>query len=491
MLNFLVFFNIILITSSFFKQKATNLYTITIQIHPIILDLNVLGFIICLLILLSKIVIINQHINYINNTLYVNNYTQFIKIILIISGLTILLNTRKFLKYEKEVTLEYPLLLQLGVLFLMITISTYSLISFFLALFGVSLILYVLLAINKNTHSSREAAIKYFLLSAISSGLFCYSIFFFLLFYKTTFFYVINLIGTIFLIKYWDNYIYNYGLLANGYAFVFFIIACFFKLGAYPSHLWTVEIYQGSSNPVMSFFLLPVKLVVFSVVSKILINIFNSLQWFWSILIWLASVFSLVWGCCGALIEQDFKKFLAFSSINQMGFLLIGISCIYFEAFRSSIIYLTIYMLTNIALFNIFITITQNLTNTRLIYIQELNLFSKNNFCLSVIIAITMCSMAGIPPLAGFFGKFFLFLHAFEFNFFSIIFFGMITTLVSTIYYLNIINNMWFLKNYRYDFYRSEITPLNYFFLISSTFVLIFSFMLLEPIIFLFQLICK
>jgi NADH-quinone oxidoreductase subunit N len=278
MLNFLVFFNIILITSSFFKQKATNLYTITIQIHPIILDLNVLGFIICLLILLSKIVIINQHINYINNTLYVNNYTQFIKIILIISGLTILLNTRKFLKYEKEVTLEYPLLLQLGVLFLMITISTYSLISFFLALFGVSLILYVLLAINKNTHSSREAAIKYFLLSAISSGLFCYSIFFFLLFYKTTFFYVINLIGTIFLIKYWDNYIYNYGLLANGYAFVFFIIACFFKLGAYPSHLWTVEIYQGSSNPVMSFFLLPVKLVVFSVVSKILINIFNSLQ---------------------------------------------------------------------------------------------------------------------------------------------------------------------------------------------------------------------
>src|SRR5690242_7092910 len=125
-----------------------------------------------------------------------------------------------------------------------------------------------------------------------------------------------------------------------------------------------------------------------------------------------------------------------------MGFLLIGISCIYFEAFRSSIIYLTIYMLTNIALFNIFINITQNLTNTRLIYIQELNLFSKNNFCLSLIIAITMCSMAGIPPLAGFFGKFFLFLHAFEFNFFSIIFFGMITTLVSTIYYLNIINNM-------------------------------------------------
>jgi NADH-quinone oxidoreductase subunit N len=160
----------------------------------------------------------------------------------------------------------------------------------------------------------------------------------------------------------------------------------------------------------------------------------------------MSSFFSMIWGCLGAFIEQNIKRFIAYSSINQMGFLLMGLTSGTFEGYRSALIYLLLYVLMNIGFFVLFLTTRDINTKKPLTYLTDFNRFAQQNSLYSTGLVIILFSMAGIPPLGGFFGKYFIFLHSFETGHLFLVVIAMITSVIATYYYLRIIKIMWFEK---------------------------------------------
>lgn len=148
----------------------------------------------------------------------------------------------------------------------------------------------------------------------------------------------------------------------------------------------------------------------------------------------------------GALNESRIKRFIAYSSINQMGFLFIGIACGTFESLRATLIYLFLYVVMNLGFFILFLTTKEQTTLRALTYLTDFNDYAQKNYFYSITLVIILFSMAGIPPLGGFFGKYYLFLHSFETGQFSLVIIGMVTSVIATYYYLRIIKIMWFEK---------------------------------------------
>ena len=173
---------------------------------------------------------------------------------------------------------------------------------------------------------------------------------------------------------------------------------------------------------------------------------FSDLYFLWSYIIWMSAFFSMIWGCFGALGEQLIKRFVAYSSINQMGFLLMGLATGTFEGIRASLIYLFLYVLMNLGFFMLFLTTKDSKTQNSLTYLMDFNIFAQKNYLYSIGLVIILFSMAGIPPFGGFFGKYYLFLHSFEVGHISLVLTGMVTSVIATYYYLRIIKIMWFEK---------------------------------------------
>ena len=156
----------------------------------------------------------------------------------------------------------------------------------------------------------------------------------------------------------------------------------------------------------------------------------------------MSAFFSMIWGCLGALGEKIIKRFVAYSSINQMGFLFMGLACGTFEGIRSSLFYLVLYILMNLGFFLLFLTTQEKKTKRSLVYLSDFNDYAQDNYLYSISLVVILFSMAGIPPLGGFFGKYFLFLHSFEVGHYLLVIVGMITSLIATYYYLRIIKIM-------------------------------------------------
>jgi NADH-quinone oxidoreductase subunit N len=297
--------------------------------------------------------------------------------------------------------------------------------------------MYVLILYDAPSILSLEAGAKYFYLSALSSGLISSGL---LLMY-------IWLMGT----KFWYVTYIIYGLTNVNIEMGIGIIALssiiygfLFKLAAFPCHLWAPEIYAGSPNVTMAFFILPIKVATLAVFIKLLTCVFKDIYIGWSYMLWFSSILSMTWGCLGAYMEDKMKKFIAYSSINQMGFLLIGITCGAFDGIRATIIYLLIYIIMNWGFLQLYLATWNKQTKRNVEYIPELKYFARHNWMYSMGMSVILFSMAGIPPLAGFFGKYFLFLIAFQSEYYLLILVGMITSLISTFYYLRIIKIMWF-----------------------------------------------
>jgi NADH-quinone oxidoreductase subunit N len=370
-------------------------------------------------------------------------YTQVIKVIILLTTIIILISTEDSLKKHPRHLMEYPILKLLTTLFLMILISAYNFITVFLAIIGFSINLYVLLLNDSFNQSSREAGIKYFYLSSISSGLLICGIFFLYLIFQSTSFMLIS-----WLIHNWimfDNLEVNSFLIS---VMLYFIIFGFlFKLAAFPCHLWAPEVYDGSPNAITAMFVLPIKVATFALFLRVLGQTFGDLYEYWHYILWMSSFFSMVWGCLGAFIEQNIKRFVAYSSINQMGFLLMGLTSGTFEGYRSALIYLLLYVIMNIGFFVLFLATREIQSNKPLTYLTDFNSFAQENSLYSIGLVIILFSMAGIPPLGGFFGKYFIFLHSFETGHLFLVVIGMLTSMIATYYYLRIIKIMWFEKS--------------------------------------------
>ena len=317
---------------------------------------------------------------------------------------------------------------------------SYNFITIFIAIVGFSLNIYVLLLYDSMNQSSREAGIKYYFLSSFSTGLLIGGILIIFFFFQSTNFLYIT--WKLHYLQQNNTLIVYESILTVA---VYFLITGFlFKLAAFPCHLWAADTYEGSPHPITVFFVLPIKIAVLSIFVRILMYVFIDLYFIWNYIIWLSSFFSMLWGGVAALTEKKIKRFMAYSSINQMGFLLIGLACGTFEGLRATLLFLIIYIIMNIGFF-IFFLLTRNIINNKsMIYLTDFNYAARHNWNYTIILVIILFSMAGIPPLGGFFGKYFLLFHAFSMGYYSLVIMGILTSLISTFYYLRIVKIMWF-----------------------------------------------
>lgn len=441
-LSLIILIGLIVVASSNFKPGATVVEKKT-KVAPIIYNVIFFGFITTFLsYFFINTIAWSSGIILFNGYVVIDMYSTVIKLAVLCTTTIIFWNSKSYLKKNPRHLMEFPILVALSCLFLLILVSSYNLMTMFFSIIGFSLNIYVLLLYDSMNHSSREAGVKYYYLSTFSSGLLLSGVFFAYLIFNTTDF---------LLIKYFTNtwLTDNPSFFFNTHTFLgimlyFIVFGFLFKLAAFPCHDWAPEVYEGSPNPITALFVLPIKIATFGFFIRLLSYVFSDLYSIWSFIIWFSAIFSMVWGCFGALVEKSFKKFIAFSSINQMGFLLIGLATGSSEGIRASLIYLLIYVIMNLGVFLIFLNTSEKNTERNINYLTDLAYFAKNNWLYSIALVIILFSMAGIPPLAGFFGKYYLLLSAFEKEMYSLVFTGMFCSLVSTYYYLRIIKIMWF-----------------------------------------------
>jgi NADH-quinone oxidoreductase subunit N len=287
------------------------------------------------------------------------------------------------------------------------------------------------LASFKKDEKSTEAGLKYFILSALASGLLLYGCSLIYGFTGSTNFEVIreNLVEA------------NPGAV---FGIVFILVALAFKVSAVPFHMWVPDVYEGSPTSVTSFFALIPKIAALSVFIRFMYVPFINMISHWQIIIVFLSIGSMVLGAFAAIGQNNLKRLMAYSSIGHMGYALAGLATGINSGIQSSIIYLTIYLIMNLAAFSCFFMLKRE--NSYYENIDDLSGLSKSHPILAFSFLITFFALAGIPPLAGFFAKFYIFMSVIEAEMYILAIIGLITTVISSFYYLRIIKVIYFDK---------------------------------------------
>ena len=406
----------LLILGVYKKNSSTLIYNLTI---------------ISLFILLALIINLYsiEETSLFNESYKIDNLSTFMKILTITSGIFVMLTSSKYLKLTKIFKIEYPVLILASILGMMVMISSNDLIVFYMGLELQSLSLYVLASFNRDNILSSESGVKYFVLSALSSGLLLYGCSLIYGFSGTTNFYLIssNIINE------------QYGLT---FGIVFILVGLAFKISAVPFHMWAPDVYQGSPTSVTIFFAILPKIAALTVFIRFLYVPFINMIDQWQIIIIFLSIASMLFGAIAAIGQKNLKRLVAYSSIGHMGYALAGLSAGTNEGIQSSIIYICIYLFMNLAFFSCLFMMRRNQHYFE--KIEDLSGLSKNHPILSLCLMIVLFSLAGVPPLAGFFAKFYIFMAVIEQSMYFLAIVGLLSTVVAAFYYLRIIKIIYF-----------------------------------------------
>ena len=364
-----------------------------------------------------------------NNSLTIDEFSKIAKTLILIGSLASIVMYHSSREDLNINLFEYPILILLATLGMMIMVSANDLIAIFIGLELQSLTLYVLAALNRNHLASSEAGLKYFLLGALSSGLLLFGLSYIYGFTGNT---NLNLISTTVTSG-------NIGLII-GIVFVCSGIA--FKVSAVPFHMWTPDVYEGAPTPVTAFFALAPKVAAIALAVRFLIVGFGDIAFDWQQIIIFLSIASMVFAAFAAIAQKNIKRLMAYSSIGHVGYALIGLVCGTPQGISSLVIYLSIYLIMNIGVFSFILS----MKNKGEYYenISDLSGLYKTHPYYSVVITILIFSLAGIPPLAGFFGKFYIFIAAIESNLLLLAIVGILASVVGAFYYLRIIKVIYF-----------------------------------------------
>jgi NADH-quinone oxidoreductase subunit N len=294
-----------------------------------------------------------------------------------------------------------------------------------------SLALYVLATFNRDQLKSSEAGLKYFVLSALSSGLLLYGCSLIYGFSGSTNFDVISSQLNS------SEYVLTFGI-------VFILVGLAFKISAVPFHMWAPDVYEGSPTSVTLFFTMVPKIAALTVFIRFLYVPFLNLIDQWQMIIIFLSIASMLFGAVAAIGQTNIKRLIAYSSIGHIGYTLAGLATGSNEGIQSSIIYITIYVIMNLALFSCLLMLKRN--NEYYENIEDLSGLSKNHPLLSLSLLIILFSLAGIPPLAGFFAKFYIFTAVIEQSMYFLAIVGLLSTVIAAFYYLRIIKIIYFDK---------------------------------------------
>ena len=366
-----------------------------------------------------------------NNSVVIDYMSSLMKIITLLGAFLVLVISPTYLKTFMIYKIEYPVLILSSVLGMMVMISSNDLIVFYMGLELQSLALYVLATFNRDQLKSSEAGLKYFVLSALSSGLLLYGCSLIYGFSGSTNFNVIsNQLNT-------NEYVLTFGI-------VFILVGLAFKISAVPFHMWAPDVYEGSPTSVTLFFTMVPKIAALTVFVRFLYVPFLNLIDQWQMIIVFLSIASMLFGAIAAIGQTNIKRLIAYSSIGHIGYTLAGLATGSNEGIQSSIIYISIYVIMNLALFSCLLMLKRN--NQYFEEIDDLSGLSKNHPLLSLSLLVILFSLAGIPPLAGFFAKFYVFKAVIEQSMYFLAIVGLLSTVVAAFYYLRIIKIIYFDK---------------------------------------------
>ena len=395
-----------------------------------------------LILLITAVITINETFSVNRVTLFkdsvvIDQMSSLMKIITLLGAFLVLTISTNYLKTFKLFKIEYPVLVLCSVLGMMVMISSNDLIVFYMGLELQSLALYVLATFNRDQLQSSEAGLKYFVLSALSSGLLLYGCSLIYGFSGSTNFDIIsNQLNS-------NEYVLTFGI-------VFIIVGLAFKISAVPFHMWAPDVYQGSPTSVTLFFTMVPKIAALTVFIRFLYVPFLNLIDQWQMIIVFLSIASMLFGAIAAIGQTNIKRLIAYSSIGHIGYTLAGLATGTNEGIQSSIVYISIYIIMNLALFSCLLMLKRN--NKYYEDIEDLSGLSKNHPLLSLSLLAILFSLAGIPPLAGFFAKFYIFKAVIEQSMFFLAVVGLLSTVVAAFYYLRIIKIIYFDKeNEKYD----------------------------------------
>ena len=372
-----------------------------------------------------------------NNSFTLDHMSTFMKILTMIAGFFVFITSSKYLKIFKIFQIEYSILILSSILGMMIMISSNDLIVFYVGLELQSLALYVLASFNRDQLKSSEAGLKYFVLSALSSGLLLYGCSLIYGFSGSTNFDIISNSMN-------SN---QYGLT---FGIVFILVGLAFKISAVPFHMWAPDVYEGSPTSVTFFFSIVPKIAGLAVFIRFLYLPFLNMIDQWQMIIIFLSIASMLFGAIAAIGQTNLKRLVAYSSIGHMGYALAGLSVGSIQGVQSSIVYISIYIVMNIGLFCCLLMMKRK--DVYFERVDDLSGLSKNHPILSLSLLIILFSLAGIPPLAGFFAKFYIFKAVIEQSMYFLAIVGLLSTVISAFYYLRIIKVIYFdLEKDSYD----------------------------------------
>ena len=378
-----------------------------------------------------------------------DSFSNFFKILILISSLFVLNSSKSFIIDNKINKFEYPIIVLISILGMFFMVSSNDLILFYLGLELQSLALYILASIDRDNLRSSESGIKYFVLSALSSGLLLYGCSLLYGFTGSTNFEIISnqLIDT------------NIGAI---FAMVFILVGLAFKVSAVPFHMWTPDVYEGAPTSITSFFAVVPKIAGLALLIKFMFIPFANILSEWQTIMIFISVSSMILGAVAAIVQTNIKRLLAYSSIGHIGYALAGVATGAISGYESSVIYITIYVVMNVGAFSCLYLMKKDGVYKE--NISDLSGVSKKHPILAISFLIILFSLAGIPPLGGFFAKFYVFKAVLEQEMYILGIIGLLTTVISAFYYLRIIKIIYFEeKSITFDDVKNKVVQITIF----------------------------
>jgi len=361
-----------------------------------------------------------------------DGYAIFAKILVLIGSALSLILSIRYNERENIARFEYPVLVLLSTTGMLVMISANDLLTLYLGLEMQSLALYIVASFDRDSARSSEAGLKYFVLGALASGMMLYGISMIYGFSGST--------GFDTLAAHPGGHMTPSPGLVVG--IVFLIVGLAFKVSAVPFHMWTPDVYEGAPTPVTAFFSVAPKIAAMALFVRVMVGPFHALLLEWRQVIWAIAVASMILGALAAINQRNIKRLMAYSSIGHMGYALIGLAAGSAVGVRGVLIYLAIYLFMNIGTFAVILSMRRG---GRMVEgIDDLAGLSRTQPAMALALGIFMFSLAGIPPLAGFFAKLYIFMAAIDSGLNILAVIGVVTSVIGAYYYVRIVKLMYF-----------------------------------------------
>lgn len=381
-----------------------------------------------------------------------DNLGIFVQNILIINFILYIIISLNYIFCEKIVNYEYFLLLGLAFLGMITMVKCNDLISLYFAIELQSLVFYIIASFKIYTNFSTEAGLKYFILGSFSSGILLFGCSLIYGFVGTTNF---DYLHILFIDKIQNNIFIGFLL-----GIVFVIIGILFKVGAAPFHMWLPDVYEGVPTIVTAFFAIIPKIALFTLLYRLGVSFCASNFFFWNQLFIYVALLSIVIGTLGGLYQIKIKRLIAYSAISHTGFILIGYSSFTDFSIFATYVYILVYIVISFNIFALLLSLRKRDNFLKLKKLNEFVVLFKSNSLLAINFCIILFSIAGIPPLLGFYSKFYIFFSAIKSNLYFVVFISAILSVIASMYYIRLIKLMFF-KKFKYWSFFFEITKCN------------------------------